>query len=392
MQEMLQGYAGLDPAWKLLQNPEARLYDSESGKFKWSSDGAVSDEATAYALTLMLFLGIVPKTATLAFPLEEYSYEYIFDIDPELYSLNLNTTTLRVSMIEGGQLEFIYGTVPVLCNFPSSGVYEITFSNDWNSVLIVSRLQDLPASLKFLGFSHDVAVIDVAPSKSLVEQGDTLEVNVTVANQGDFTETFNLTLYVNSTIIGTETITDLVCGTSETVTFPWNTKSFPRDNYMISAYATPVHGELDITNNNFTYGTIKIGVHDIAISTISFSKQKPSINETITISVTLQNTGDFNETFDIYLNYTLTYDPLIGNQTVTLTSGETLTLNFTWTPNATGRYEIKAYTGTIPGDTNLDNNTLIAYISVAFPGRTESNNVRHLSSNITSFLRTNILN
>jgi len=361
MQEMLRGYGGLDPAWKLLESPEASLYDNFSGKFKWASNGAVSDDATAYALTLMLFLGIVPKTTTIVFPLEEYSYEYFFDIDPELYSLNLNTTTLRVTVIDGGQLEFIYGAVPVLCEFPSSGVYEIKFSNDWNSILNVSKLQDLPANRKFLGFTHDVAVIDVVPSATLIEHGETLEVNVTVANKGDFAETFNVTFCVNSTIVKTEMIENLTRRTFETITLLWDTASFQRGNYVVSAYVTAVNGESNVTNNNFTYGIVAVGVHDIAIQGISFSKQNPTINETNIIYVTLQNKGDFNETFTLYLNYTLTYDPSIGSQVIILASEEILTLNFTWTPDVTGRYKIEAYTSEISGDINLTNNIFIVY-------------------------------
>ena len=361
MQEMLRGYGGLDPAWKLLESPEANLYDSVSGKFKWASDGAVSDDATAYALTLMLFLGIVPKTTAIVFPLEEYSYEYFFDIDPELYSLNLNATTLRVTVIAGGQLEFIYGAVPVLCEFPSSGIYEIKFSSDWNSILNISKLQDLPTNQKFLGFTHDVAVIDVVPSATLIEHGETLEVNATVANNGDFTETFNVTFYANSTAVETEMIENLTRGAFETMTFLWNTTSFQRDKYIVRVCATPVDGESNLVNNNFTYGIVIIGVHDIAIQNISFSKQNPTGNETNIIYVTLQNKGDFNETFTLHLNYTLIYDPPIGSQVVILAPEEMLTLNFTWTPDVTGPYEIEAYTSEILGDINLNDNIFIVY-------------------------------
>jgi hypothetical protein len=106
-------------------------------------------------------------------------------------------------------------------------------------------------------------------------------------------------------------------------------------------------------------------IHDIAILNITFSKQYASINETISIYVTVQNKRDFNETFDISVNYTLILDPLIGTQTIALAPGESITLNFTWTPNATGRYEIKAYTSTIPNDTNPSDNTKITYLCVS---------------------------
>lgn len=49
---------------------------------------------------------------------------------------------------------------------------------------------------------HDVAVVDINPSGSLVEQGDLLNVNVTVENQGLNDETFDVTAYANSTDAG----------------------------------------------------------------------------------------------------------------------------------------------------------------------------------------------
>jgi parallel beta-helix repeat protein len=213
--------------------------------------------------------------------------------------------------------------------------------------------------------SRDVAIIDVVPSHCIVMQGGSLAIIVTVINQGDFAETFNLTVYANTTVIGTETVIDLPIRSPEAFSFMWNTTEFARGNYTISAYATLVQGEIDTTDNNYTDGTVTIGIHDIAIISITFSKQNPSVNETIDIFVLLQNNGDFDETFDISANYTLLFDPLIGTQTITLERGESIMLNFTWTPTASGRYEIKAYTSEIPDDINPSDNTKITYLYVS---------------------------
>ncbi|MGB9854585.1 MAG: CARDB domain-containing protein [Candidatus Bathyarchaeales archaeon] len=105
--------------------------------------------------------------------------------------------------------------------------------------------------------------------------------------------------------------------------------------------------------------------HDVTITNITFSKQNPAPNETISIYVTIENHGNITETFDVSVNYTLLVDPLIGTQTITLEPGESVTLNFTWTPTASGRYEIKAYTSTIPDDINPSDNTKITYLYVS---------------------------
>ncbi|MEM3458409.1 MAG: NosD domain-containing protein [Candidatus Bathyarchaeia archaeon] len=214
--------------------------------------------------------------------------------------------------------------------------------------------------------THDLAIINVVPSSLSVKRGDYLTINVTVINQGDFVETFNLTVYANTTVIGTETITDLPIRTSATFSFTWNTAGFTTSNYIISAYATPIQDETDAGDNIYVDGTVTIEeidvIHDIAISNITFSKQNPSVNETIFVYVTVENRGNFTETFDVSLNYTLLFDPLIGTKTVTLEPGGLVTLNFTWTPNATGRYEIKAYTNEITEDINPSDNTKITYL------------------------------
>jgi subtilisin family serine protease len=105
--------------------------------------------------------------------------------------------------------------------------------------------------------------------------------------------------------------------------------------------------------------------HDVAIKDITFSKQNPVIGQTINITVIIENLGNFTENFDVSVNYTLLVDFLIGTKTVTLEAGNTITLNFTWTPPAGGsRYEITAFTNTILGDINPENNVKKAYISV----------------------------
>jgi hypothetical protein len=264
MQNLLEGQNGLDPAWRLLMSATADLYDNITGKLKWASDDLFgSDQATAYALTLMFFLGIVPKTATLAFPLEDYTDEYIYDIDPELFNVDLEHASIRVSVVNCGQLEFIYGTSPVLCDFPSSGVFEVTFSSDWNSLANVSKIENLPNDTRFLFDAPgpvDVQVAKITTHRSMVGQWLTFPVDVTaMENQGSDPETINVTLYANSTAVETQTVT-LAGGGSTTVFFVWNTSGFPVGGYAISAYAWPVLGETSTADNNLTGGTLYVGI------------------------------------------------------------------------------------------------------------------------------------
>jgi uncharacterized repeat protein (TIGR01451 family) len=211
-----------------------------------------------------------------------------------------------------------------------------------------------------------IAIRNLTPLETAIARGSILYLNLTIANEGYLAEAFNVTIYANSTIIRTENIT--MSGKSEnSLLFLWNTTDFAIGNYNISAYAWPISGETNTTDNLYVDGFVQIvpPIHDIAITNITFSKQYPAINETIQIYVTIENRGTLTETFDVSVNYTLLLDPLIGVQTITLNPGQSITLNFTWTPNATGRYEIKAYTSTIPDDVNSSDNTKIVYLYVS---------------------------
>ena len=100
---------------------------------------------------------------------------------------------------------------------------------------------------------HDVAIADVIPYKTVVGQGYNGTILVEAANEGNFTETFNVAAYadLNMTIVGDEiTIgiqsVTLTSQNSTTLTYTWNTTGVAKGNYTISAHAEPVPGEEEI--------------------------------------------------------------------------------------------------------------------------------------------------
>lgn len=117
---------------------------------------------------------------------------------------------------------------------------------------------------------HDINVTDVATSKDgctpmpTVGQSLTMRINVTVKNEGDFTESFTLTVNATnattSIVVGTQTVNDLLSGQTRTATFTWDTSGFAKDNYTISAYAWPVPGETDTADNTFIDGWVYVGI------------------------------------------------------------------------------------------------------------------------------------
>jgi len=49
-------------------------------------------------------------------------------------------------------------------------------------------------------------------------------------------------------------------GKSITITFPWNTNSFVYGNYTLWAYASPLPGEPNTTNNTITWDIVKVTI------------------------------------------------------------------------------------------------------------------------------------
>jgi hypothetical protein len=100
---------------------------------------------------------------------------------------------------------------------------------------------------------HDVAVTNVTSSKTVIGRGYGDNITVAVQNEGNFTETFTVTVYANTTAVTSQNVT-LSSGNSASITLTWNTTGFVYGNYTISAYAPPVPGEMNTANNNYTDG------------------------------------------------------------------------------------------------------------------------------------------
>lgn len=108
-------------------------------------------------------------------------------------------------------------------------------------------------------FSTGITISNLAVSKSRVAQGYSLRINTTADNPGDSVEAFDMTTYANGTTIDTKEIA-VMNGSSTPITFDWNTKGFAYGNYSISAYATPVPSEPNITGNNVLGSWVEVTI------------------------------------------------------------------------------------------------------------------------------------
>jgi len=108
---------------------------------------------------------------------------------------------------------------------------------------------------------RDVAVVNVVPSLNQIYQGWPVNITVTVKNEGNLTETFNVTAYYDGNKIGKATVTNLAPNAQTNVTITWNTNTAqPCHNYTISAEADAVPYEIDLSDNSFTDGGVKVRI------------------------------------------------------------------------------------------------------------------------------------
>jgi len=162
---------------------------------------------------------------------------------------------------------------------------------------------------------RDVAVVDVTPESDWLYQGKLCRanINVTVCNEGNVSETFNVTLYYNMTAgltIGEQTVTDLLPSNCTTLTFLWDTTGVtPCRNYTITAYAWPVPYEIDQDDNTLEDGIIHvkmlgdvngdgiIDVTDVYIACVAFGTSLgwPGYNPAVDV-----NNDGFIDILDLY--------------------------------------------------------------------------------------------
>jgi hypothetical protein len=106
----------------------------------------------------------------------------------------------------------------------------------------------------------DIAITSVALSSNQVLSGETVNIRVTVLNKGNESQTFDVSVYYNSTWIATSQDIQLAPSTQKTIVFSWNTSSVSNGIYQISASA-PLAGDSTPSDNTFVDGTVTILPH-----------------------------------------------------------------------------------------------------------------------------------
>jgi len=153
--------------------------------------------------------------------------------------------------------------------YPSGGNYwsdynekypaakEIDGSGIWDTPYIIDlNNRDMyPLVKPFRG----IAITRATTSKTVIGQGFTLSINVTILNHGVDDEVSTVAIYANTTVKASLPAT-LTNRNFTTITFLWNTTGVAKGNYTITAKATPVPDETDTTDNTLTDGWVIVAM------------------------------------------------------------------------------------------------------------------------------------
>ena len=203
---------------------------------------------------------------------------------------------------------------------------------------------------------HDISInnIGLNDTEMWVNSPESIAIDVTVKNEGNFTETFDVTVYAdtevyNTTVdwwideiivgdeitVGTQTVTSLAQDATTTLNFTWDTSGIDSGNWTISA---EVLGDDDKRDSLLIDGAVLIREHDLEI--LDAVGDNVHVGKIATVSVMVLDNGTEPETFDITV-YAETDTGTIGDEItigtipdVSLGAGEKDIFDILW--NTTG--------------------------------------------------------
>ena len=185
---------------------------------------------------------------------------------------------------------------------------------------------------------EDVAISYASVSESKVYSGRPVNVTVGAKNLGDLPETFEVTIYVDNTPVGTSLVSGLGIGEEVELNFVWDTAGFsPGHTYNLTAKTGPVPNDIDEDNNILSAGSISI-LLPFPTADFAITPGSPVVNQMIAFDATNSTSPNGNVVSYIWdfgegvndttqfstLNYTFTQD---GNHKVSLTVVDSAGLN-----------------------------------------------------------------
>jgi serine protease len=214
---------------------------------------------------------------------------------------------------------------------------------------------------------HDLAVTDVSVVPTALK-GDTVEIQVSLSNLGDFSEDAEVTIEdtTEGSAIGTASAT-LPAGGQATVTIPWDTTSASLGAHVLEATVSAVSGETDTDNNALTTTvTLLEPTHDVALLSLDVPASA-NIGDTVPVSVLVENQGTFAESgLTVTLIDTNTGNTINSQSVAMLEVGLSTTVSFDWdtTGAVPGDHILEAEVSEVSDETDTADNRLTADVSL----------------------------
>lgn len=116
----------------------------------------------------------------------------------------------------------------------------------------------------------DVQAVSQSASEVEVIPGESVDIDVTVRNNGPDPETFDVTCKAEGITIGTIRVTDMAPGETRVITFTWDTTEVPQGTYSIKAWvdSSAEITEVDETNNECTMPLKLFVIPEVPLGTI----------------------------------------------------------------------------------------------------------------------------
>lgn len=253
----------------ILLAPSAKAAESPTQETSFSVTVTIRDIKNLYGFDIKICYDTSTLDLIEASPISPWKFMYVI-VENEINEFN---GIYRLAMAAIDPQEPFSGSAPLV---------KLTFygalSGESSICIVEAELSDrngnaIPHVIDGLTIQglpvHDIAVKGIVGYPKGVYQGDPIYLYVTIENQGDFTETFTVTVYADQditiigdeVIVGTQTFNDLPARTLTTLIFVWDTTSAPCGHYFISAEVAPIDGEIDIADNFLRTGEYIGGVH-----------------------------------------------------------------------------------------------------------------------------------
>ena len=178
-----------------------------------------------------------------------FYHNSLFNNNIQVFSVPESANTWDDSYPSGGNFWSDYAGADLDHDGVGDSAYVIDVSNQDNYPL-----------MKPYTSPHDIGIISLSVSKTVIAQNVSALIRFEVINYGTDPETFNVAAYANQSSIFGLTISPVPGRHSVVFVFGWFTTSFAIGNYTITAHAGPVYGETDLSDNKRAISPVKITI------------------------------------------------------------------------------------------------------------------------------------